>query len=78
MGYRGGKGNYDERDRLFKQSMDGKPVNRNEIKKSLDALFKDDGFKRTTVNRCENGHTWIRDFDRITKCAYCKTPKPAE
>lgn len=75
MGYRG-KSNYDERDRLFQQSMDGKPVNRHEIKKSLDELFKTR--PKGQEDRCAKGHTWIRDFDRKTKCAYCKTLKPAE
>lgn len=78
MGYRGGKGNYDERDRLFQQSFDGKPVNRQEVKKNLDSLFGGTGKNKETVNRCANGHTWVRDFDRVNKCAYCKTPKPIE
>lgn len=75
MGYRG-KSNYDERDKLFQQSMDGKPVNRNEIKKSLNELF---GVRpKGQEDRCAKGHTWIRDFDRKTKCAYCKILKPTE
>jgi hypothetical protein len=73
MGYRG-RSNYDERDRLFQQSMDGKPANRNEIKKNLDELFK--AKPKGQEDRCANGHTWIRDFDRKTKCAYCRTPRP--
>lgn len=75
MGYRG-RSNYDERDRLFQQSMDGKPVNRNEVKKNLDELFK--AKPKGQEDRCAKGHTWIRDFDRKTKCAYCKTLKPIE
>jgi hypothetical protein len=73
MGYRG-KSNYDERDRLFQQSMDGKAVNRHEVKKSLDELFK--AKPKEQEDRCLKGHTWIRDFDRKQKCAYCKTPRP--
>lgn len=79
MGYRGGKGNYDERDRLFQKSFDGKPVNRNEVKKNLDALFGG-GSKpeKEKANRCANGHSWVRDFNRKMICAYCRTPKPAD
>jgi hypothetical protein len=73
MGYRG-RSNYDERDRLFQQSMDGKPVNRNEVKKNLNELFKPK--PKEHEDRCAKGHTWIRDFDRRQKCAYCKTPRP--
>lgn len=76
MGYRGGKGNYEERDRLFQQSFDGKPVNRNEVKKNLDALFS--GPKKKGEERCANGHSWVRDFNRKMICAYCRTPKPPE
>jgi hypothetical protein len=76
MGYKG-KGNYDERDKLFQQSFDGKPVNRQEVKKNLDNLFGS-GPKQAQEARCANGHTWIRDFDRKTKCAYCKTLKPSD
>lgn len=75
MGYRG-KSNYDERDKLFQQSMDGKPVNRNEIKKNLNELFN--VRPKGQEDRCAKGHTWIRDFDRKNKCAYCKILKPAE
>ena len=75
MGYRG-KSNYDERDKLFQQSMDGKPVNRNEVKKNLNELFKDR--PKGQEDRCAKGHTWIRDFDRKNKCAYCKTLKPED
>ena len=75
MGYRGGKGNYDERDRLFQQSFDGKPVNRQEVKKNLNSLF-DTVKKKAEADRCANGHTWIRDFDRKEKCTYCKTLRP--
>ena len=83
MGYSGGKGNYDERDRLFQKSFDGKPVNRNEVKKNLDALFGGAGPSGTkdakgNDNRCANGHSWVRDFNRKMLCAYCRTPKPAE
>ena len=78
MGYSGkGKGNYDERDKLFQQSFDGKPVNRQEVKKNLDNLFGS-GPKQELEARCAKGHTWVRDFDRKTKCAYCKTLKPVE
>jgi hypothetical protein len=82
MGYRGGKGNYDERDRLFQKSFDGKPVNRNEVKKNLDALFSGGApgpnGEKAKDNRCANGHSWVRDFNRKMICAYCRTPKPAE
>ena len=78
MGYKGGKGNYDERDKLFQQSFDGKPVNRQEVKKNLDTLFGGTGKNKEAVDRCAAGHTWVRDFDRKTKCAYCKTLKPVE
>ncbi|MDB5051343.1 MAG: hypothetical protein JWO30_4414 [Fibrobacteres bacterium] len=77
MGYKG-KSNYDERDKLFQQSMDGKPVNRIEVKKNLDSLFGGTGKNKEKLDRCVNGHTWIRDFDRKNKCAYCKILKPAE
>lgn len=75
MGYRG-KSNYDERDRLFQQSMDGKNVNRQEVKKNLTELFKDKPKDKEQEDRCLKGHTWIRDFDRKQKCAYCKTLRP--
>jgi hypothetical protein len=74
MGYKG-KGNYEERDRLFQQSFDGKPVNKNEVKKGLNDLFGS-AKKEEEKKRCEKGHAWIRDFDGQTKCAYCKTPRP--
>ena len=77
MGYQQSKGNYDERDKLFQKSFDGKPVNRTEVKKSLNELFK--GAKqKEEESRCSKGHTWVRDFDRKTKCAYCKILKPAD
>src|SRR3954462_15133513 len=75
MGYRGDKGNYEERDKLFQQSFDGKPVNRNEVKKNLDGLFKEK--TKAAEEPCLKGHAWIRDFDGKTKCAYCKTLRPA-
>ena len=75
MGYKG-KGNYEERDRLFQQSMDGKPVNRAEVKKSLNELFKPK--EKEADSRCAKGHAWVRDFDRKEKCAYCKAPRPAD
>lgn len=82
MGYRGGKGNYDERDRLFQQSFDGKPVNRKEVKKNLDALFNggvpDANGVKPKDDRCANGHSWVRDFNRKMLCAYCRMPKPAD
>ena len=78
MGYRGGKGNYDERDRLFQKSFDGKQVNRNEVKKSLDALFGSSKQEKEKENRCANGHSWVRDFNRKMLCAYCRTPKPPD
>ncbi len=74
MGYRGGKGNYEERDRLFQQSLDGKPVNNNEVKKNLNELFKNK--PKGVDERCLKGHSWIRDFDQSEKCAYCRTPRP--
>lgn len=77
MGYQGGKGNYDERDRLFQKSFDGKAVNRNEVKKSLDALFNGPKQKEKE-DRCAKGHSWVRDFNRKMICAYCRTPKPPE
>ena len=58
---------------LYK-SFDGKPVNRNEVKKNLNELFKPR--KKEEEDRCKNGHAWIRDFDRKEKCAYCKTLRP--
>ena len=76
MGYTGGKGNYEERDRLFQQSLDGKPVNRNEVKKGLNELFKNK--PKGVDQRCVKGHAWIRDFDEKEKCAYCRTPRPPE
>ena len=77
MGYSGkGKGNYEERDKLFQQSFDGKPVNRVEVKKNLETLFTS-AKQKLEESRCAKGHTWVRDFDRKTKCAYCKTLKPS-
>lgn len=73
MGYKG-KSNYDERDRLFQQSMADKAINRQEVKKNLDELFK--AKPKVGEDRCAKGHAWIRDFDRKEKCAYCKTPRP--
>lgn len=74
MGYNG-KSNYDDRDKLFQQSFDGKPVNRNEVKKNLNELFSG-AKKKELEDRCAKGHTWIRDFDRKDKCVHCKTLKP--
>lgn len=76
MGYSGGKGNYEERDRLFQKSFDGKNVNRAEVKKNLDALFS--GQKKKDEERCAKGHTWVRDFNRKMICAYCRAPKPPD
>lgn len=74
MGYKG-KSNYDERDRLFQQSMDGKPVDRQAVKKNLNELFKEK--PKPQEDRCaKKGHAWIRDFDRKEKCAYCRIPRP--
>ena len=67
----------DQRFDSIQQSFDGKPVNRQEVKKNLDNLFGS-GPKQEQEARCANGHTWIRDFDRKTKCAYCKTLKPLD
>lgn len=39
MGY-AGRGNYEERDRLFERSFQEKGANRNQVKKDLEALFK--------------------------------------
>ena len=69
MGYRGGN-NFDERDKLF-----GAPSgNKTQAKKNLDSLFA----SKAGADKCAAGHQWIRDFDRVTKCARCRTPKPAE
>jgi hypothetical protein len=76
MGYNGGKSNYDERDKLFQQSLDGKPVNRNEVKKGLNELFKNK--PQGVDERCAKGHSWIRDFNEKEKCAYCRIPRPPE
>jgi hypothetical protein len=68
MGYRGGN-NFDERDKLF-----GSPSgDRNKAKQNLDSLFAP-----KAADKCADGHQWIRDFDRVTKCARCRIPKPAE
>jgi hypothetical protein len=74
MGYKG-KSNYDERDKLFQQSLSGKPVNHQEVKNNLKELFKEKP-KVGEGDRCAKGHAWIRDFDRKEKCAYCRTPRP--
>lgn len=76
MGYSGGKNNYEERDRLYQQSLDGKPVNRNEVKKGLNELFKSK--PQGLDARCQKGHSWIRDFNEKEKCAYCRIPRPPE
>ena len=39
MGYRGSS-NYDERDKLFQQSMQDKPVDKTQVKKGLEDLFE--------------------------------------
>jgi len=67
MGYRGSN-NFDERDKLFSAPSG----DRTKAKKSLDALFQP-----KAADACSNGHAWIRDFDRVEKCARCKTLKPA-
>ncbi len=72
MGYQG-KSNYEERDKLFQQSMQDKPVDRNQVKKGLEDLFKS---KAPEANPCLNGHAWIRDWDGVNKCARCKTLRP--
>ena len=69
MGYRG-PDQYAERDKLFGSSTG----DRAKAKKSLDALFT----PKAALDKCAEGHQWIRDFDRVTKCARCRTPKPAE
>jgi hypothetical protein len=66
MGYRGSN-NFDERDKLF-SSPTG---DRNKAKKNLGALFQP-----KAADVCAQGHAWIRDFDRVEKCARCKTLKP--
>jgi len=69
MGYRSGN-NFDERDKLFGASS-GK--DRTQAKKNLDSLFAP-----KAADKCVDGHQWIRDFDRVTKCARCRMVKPAE
>ena len=69
MGYRNGN-NFDERDKLFSAPSG---VDRTKAKKSLDALFS-----AKAADTCAQGHQWIRDFDRVTKCARCRTPKPLD
>ena len=69
MGYRNGN-NFDERDKLFSAPSG---ADRNKAKKSLEGLFA-----TKAADKCADGHQWIRDFDRQTKCARCKTLKPAE
>ena len=73
MGYRG-KSEYEERDKLFARSMQDKAVDRNQVKKGLEDLFKS---KAPAANPCLQGHAWIRDWDGKAKCARCKTLKPA-
>ena len=69
MGFRG-PDPYAERDKLFSAPSG---ADRNKAKQSLDALFTS-----KAADKCAEGHQWIRDFDRQTKCARCKTLKPAE
>ena len=73
MGYRG-TSNYDERDKLFQRSMEDKPVDKTQVKKGLEDLFRS---KKLEANPCLKGHAWIRDWDGKNKCARCKTLKPA-
>jgi len=73
MGYQG-RSNYEERDKLFERSMQEKAVDRNQVKKGLEDLFKS---KAPAANPCLQGHAWIRDWDGKTKCARCKTMRPA-
>ena len=71
MGYQG-KSNYEERDKLFQSSPGDKPVDKNQVKKGLESLFK----SKTLPDPCAQGHAWIRDWDGKNKCARCKTLKP--
>jgi hypothetical protein len=71
MSYRGSN-SFDERDKLF-GAPSGDPGERNRTKQNLDALFAP---KANTTDACAQGHAWIRDWDRVFKCARCKTPKP--
>ena len=79
-GYKSNKSQYEERDKLFQQSFDGKAVNRNEVKKNLNELFS--GKKAVGPDavdeRCASGHKWIRDFDEKEKCAYCRILRPSK
>ena len=70
MGYQG-RSNYEERDRLFERSFQDKPVDKTQVKKSLDNLFAP-----KAADPCRDGHAWIRDWDGKPKCARCKIPKP--
>ena len=71
MCYQGGS-NYEERDKLFQSSINDKPVDKNQVKKGLDGLFK----SKSLPDPCLQGHAWIRDWDGKNKCARCKVLKP--
>lgn len=76
-GYKNNKNQSEERDKLFQQSFDGKPINRNDVKKNLNELFSGKSKAPDAVDeRCVSGHKWIRDFDEKEKCAYCRILRP--
>ena len=70
MGNRGSS-NYDERDKLFQKSFQESLQDRTLVKKNLEKLFTP-----KIEDPCLKGHAWVRDWDRINKCARCKTIKP--
>ena len=71
MGYQG-RSNYEERDKLFQTNPTDKPVDKNQVKKGLNDLFK----SKSLPDPCLQGHAWIKDWDGKFKCVRCKTPKP--
>jgi len=76
MGYHG-KSNYEERDRLFERSFNDRGVNKNQVKKELEDLFKaKPKSAEAEISACHQGHAWIRDWDGKYKCVRCKTLKP--
>ncbi len=83
MGYNG-KSNYEERDRLFEKSFQERGTNKTQVKKDLEALFKNKPETvvtsptgvQTKVELCATGHAWIRDWDGVNKCVRCKALKP--
>ena len=73
MGYRS---TYNDRDRLFDTTPEGKPVSKNMAKKKLESLFSGTPKKEPEIDRCKDGHNWVTHRDGPVRCSRCKIPKP--